>query len=77
MLKTHNFLDVLDFFVLHDLVMFGFSYIQQLSTQRKDTEIIASNDTKTSNCESLGRISFRQDEGTPVSIFCSSIVGVS
>ena len=57
--------------------MFGFSYVKQLSTEGEDAEIVASNDTKTSNCESLGRVSLCQDERTPVSFLCSSIVGVS
>ena len=77
MLETHDFLDVLDLFILHDLVVFSFSYIQQLATQGKDTEVVTSNNTETSNCESLGGVPFRQDEGTPVGVFCSGIVGVS
>lgn len=76
MLQTENLLDVLDLLVLHDLVVLCFAYVEQLSTQRKNTIIITTDDTKTSNGEGLGRVSFRQDKGTVSGFPGTSIVRV-
>ena len=75
-LQTKNLLDILDLLVLHDLVVFSLANVQQLSTQREDTVVVATDDTKTRHSQGLGRVSFRQNESTVSSILRPSVVGV-
>ena len=57
-LETHNFLDILDLLVLHDLVVLRLAHVQELATQREDTKIVAPNYAETSHRECLGRVTF-------------------
>ena len=57
-LKTHNFLDILDLLVLHDLVVLCLAHVQELATQREDTKIVAPNYAETSHRERLGGVTF-------------------
>jgi len=76
MLQSHNFLDVLNLLILHDLVMTGFTNVEQLSTKREDTEVITTNNSQTSDGERLGGVSFRQDECAISGLLRPSIVSV-
>ena len=76
MLQAHNLLDVLDFFVLHDLVMSSLANVEQFAAKGEDAKIVTTNNTKTSNSESLGRVSFGEDESAIFRMFRSSVVGV-
>ena len=76
MLQSKDLFDVLDLFVLHDLVMLGFPYIQKFTTQREDTEVVTPNNTETSNCKGLGRITFGQDQRTVFGTTSAGIVGI-
>jgi hypothetical protein len=48
-LETHNLLDILDLFVLHDLVMFRFSNIEKFTAQGEYTKIVSANNAKASD----------------------------
>ena len=53
-LQTENLLDVLNLLVLHDLIVFCFTYIKKFSTQREYSKIITPDNTQPSNGKSLG-----------------------
>lgn len=46
-LQTEDLLDVLYLDILDDLVVTGFSDIQELSSERKDTVLVSSDHTET------------------------------
>jgi len=54
MLKTHNLLDILDFLILHDLVVLRLAYIEKFTPKREDTKVISADNSETSDCERLG-----------------------
>jgi len=54
MLETHNLLNILDLFVLHDLVMFRFSDIEKFTAQGEYAEIVSANNTKASDGQGFG-----------------------
>jgi hypothetical protein len=61
-LKAHNLLDILDLFVLHDLVVLRLAHIEQLAAQREDAKIITPDNTESGHGERLGGVSFGQYE---------------
>lgn len=62
-LQTQNLLDVLDFLVLHDLVVACLTDVEELTTKREDAEsVTALNCTDAGHCHRLGGVSFRQDQ---------------
>ena len=67
---------MLDLDVLDDLIVIGFSNIQQLSTEGKDTVIVTADDSETRHRESFGRVSFRQDKSTSLGVSSTSVVGI-
>lgn len=75
-LKAHDFLDVLNLLVLHDLVVLGLANVEQFAAQREHTEIISSNDAQSCDCERLGGISFCQNQRTFVTFARASVIGV-
>jgi hypothetical protein len=76
LLQSHNLLDVLDLGVVDKLRSRSLSDVEKLSSQREDTEVISTDDVQTGNGESLGRVSFRQDEGAVLALLRSGVVGV-
>lgn len=76
MLETHNLLNILNLFVLHDLVVFRFSNIEKFAAQREHTEIVSANNTKASDGQGFGRVSFRKDQCAIFTMLCTSIVCV-
>lgn len=49
MLQAENLLDTLNLLVLHDLVVLGFSNVEELATKWEDTVVVTTDDTKTSD----------------------------
>ena len=76
MLQSHNLLDVLNLFVLHDLIMARLAYIKQFTAQWKHTKVVSTNHTQSSHRERLGRVSFCKDQSAVPGIFRPSIVSV-
>ena len=76
MLEAHNLLDILNLLVLHDLVVFRFSNIEKFAAQWEYTEIVSANNTKASDGQGFGRISFREDQCTISTMLCTSIIRV-
>jgi hypothetical protein len=74
--QTQDLLDVLDLDIFHNRVVRCVSHIEQLSSQRKDSIIISSNDTESGYRESFGRVSFGQDQGTSLGVPATRVVGV-
>jgi hypothetical protein len=69
LLQSHNLL-------VDKLRSRSLSDVEKLSSQREDTEVISTDDVQTGNGESLGRVSFRQDEGAVLALLRSGVVGV-
>ena len=76
MLQSHDLLDVLDLFVLHNLIVLCFADVEQFSAKREHAKIVTSHDTKSSDSQGFGRVSLRQDKGTTLRVSCPGIVGV-
>lgn len=76
MLKPKDLLDVLYLFILHNLVVLGFAHVKHLSTQGEDTEIVASNYTKSSYRKSFSRITFSQYESALGALACPGVVSI-
>ncbi len=76
MLQAKDFLDVLDLFVLHDLVVFCITHVQQLSSQWEDAVVVASDDTQTSDGQRFGGVSFGKDECTEFCLLRTGVVGI-
>ena len=53
-LETHNLLNILNLFVLHDLVVFRFSNIEKFTAQGEYAEIVSADNTKASYCQGFG-----------------------
>jgi len=53
-LETHNLLDVLEFLVLHDLIVLCIANIEQFTPKREDTKVISTDNSETSDCERFG-----------------------
>jgi hypothetical protein len=75
-LQAHNLFDVLNFLVLHDLVVFRLSHVQQFTSQWEDTEIVTSHYAETSNSKGFGGVSFRQNQSAVFSMSGACVVGV-
>ena len=76
MLQTKNLLDILDFFVLHNLVVLRVSNVKKFTTQREDTVVVTTDYRETSHSEGLGGISFCQDKGAVGGFASTGIVGI-
>ena len=76
MLQTKNLLDILDFFVLHNLVVLRVSDVKEFTTQREDTVVVTTDYREASHGERLGGISFCQDKGTIRSFASAGIVSI-
>ncbi|SRR5216684_5923934 len=61
-LKTHNLLDILDLFILHNLIVLRLAYVEKLAAQREDAKVVTPDHTKSSHGERLGGITFGQYE---------------
>ena len=57
-LQTHDLFDVLNFFVLHNLIVFGLADVKQFTTEWEDTEVISTDHSKSSNSEVFGGVTF-------------------
>jgi hypothetical protein len=77
MLQSHDLLDVLNFLVLHDLVMSSLSNVEELSSKGENTVTVASNNSKTGHCQCFGGVSFREDESTIPRVPGAGIVGIA
>jgi hypothetical protein len=76
-LEAENLLDVLDLDVLQNLVVARLTNVEKLSTQREDTKLVTGrNGTDTGDGESLGGVTFGEDEGAARSLTTTSPVGV-
>lgn len=75
-LQTHDLFDRLNLLILHNLIMLRLAHIQQLSSQREDTEIVSPDDGESTNGKGFGGISFGENEGTISCVLASGIVGV-
>jgi hypothetical protein len=75
-LKTHDFFDVLDLLVLHDLVVLRLAHVQELAAQREDTKVVASNNAETGHRKRLGGVTFGQNERTLGCGACPCIVRI-
>ena len=75
-LETENLFDMLDFDVLDNLVVTGLSYVEKLSSEREYSILVSTDNTQPRHGESLGRVSFRQDESAPLGVSPTGIVGV-
>ena len=75
-LKTHNLLDILDLFVLHNLIVLRLTHVEKLAAQREDTKIVTPDNTKSSHGERLGGVSFGQYKRAVRRVACSSVVCV-
>ena len=56
--------------------MCSFSYIEQLTTQRKDAIVVASDDAEPGHSQSLGRVSLCEDEGTVQRVLRTRVIGI-
>lgn len=75
-LETHNLLDILDLLVLHNLIVLRLAYVEKLAAQREDAKVVASDNTKSSHGERLGRVSFGQYKRALRCVARSSVVCV-
>ena len=75
-LQTKNLLDILNFLVLHDLVVLRFPNVEQLATEREDAIVVATDDTESRYRKRLGRVSFCQDERAVSGLPRSSVVSI-
>ena len=75
-LETQDLLDVLDLDILYDLVVAGFSDVEQLASKREDAVFVASDNTETGDSESFGGVSFCEDEGASFGITATGAIGV-
>lgn len=74
--QTDDLLDILDLLILHYLIVRRFADVEGFTTKGEDTEIVATDNTETGFSQSLGGVSFGQDESTLRSKTTSSVVGV-
>jgi len=74
LLKTHNLLDILNFLVLHNLIVLCLSHVEKLTAQRKDTKVVTPDNTKSSHGKRLGRVSFGQYKHAPRCVAHSGVV---
>lgn len=76
MFETEDLSYVTDLCVLQDLVETRISDVEKFSSQREDTIVVSTNDSQSRDGQCLGRVSFREDQGTSLGISPSSIVGI-
>ena len=53
-LKTKNLYEILNFWVVHDLLITSFSDIQEFTSEREDSIFVSSNQLNSSKCQTLG-----------------------
>jgi hypothetical protein len=75
-LKTHDFLDILDLLILHDLIVLRLTHVEKFPAQREDAKVVTADDTKSSHSEGLGRVSFGQNKRALRCLTRSSVVCV-
>ena len=68
--------EIIDFGVLHDLLVSGFSHVQQFSLQREHAVLVPTDDTQSGYGQRFGRISFRQNQSAVDGILGAGVVGV-
>jgi hypothetical protein len=76
MLQAHDLLDILNFFVLHDLIVPSLANVQKLSAKWEHAKVITADDTKTSYGERFRRVTFCEDERAFFGMSCASVVCV-
>lgn len=76
MRQTHNLFDILDLGILHDLVMCCLSNIQQFTSKREHAKVVTPNYSETSLSESLGGVSFRQNQSAVYRFLPASVVRI-
>lgn len=74
--QSKDLLDMGQLDVFGDLIVTGFSHVEQFSSQRENTVVVSTNHSQTGDGESFRRVSFRQDQGTSLSVPSSSVVGI-
>lgn len=67
---------MLDFYIFDNLVVTSFANIEKFTPERENAILITSDNCKTRNGESFGRISFRQDESAVLGVSAASIVRI-
>ena len=74
--QSQDLFDMLNFDILYDLVMAGFPHVEKLASQGEDAIVVAPDDAETRDGQSLGGISFGQDERAVFCIPPASVVGI-
>lgn len=74
--RTENLLDSLDLNVLEQRLSSRLTDVEKLSSEGEDSKVVTTDDRDTTDCESLGGVSFGEDEGAFVSLLGSCVVGV-
>ena len=74
--QSQDLFDILNFHVLYDLVMAGFPHVEKLAPQGKDAIVVPPDYAETRDGQSLGGISFGQDERAVFCIPPASVVGI-
>ena len=75
-LEPEDLLNVLNLSVFHDGLVARISHIEELSTKRKYTIVVASHDTKTRHGERFRRVTFGKDQRASLRVSAARIVGV-
>jgi len=75
-LQAEDLLDGVDLLVLAQLYGSGLANVQQLTAERKDAILIATDDREARDGESLGTVSLGQDQSTILRVARAGVVGV-
>lgn len=75
-LEPEDLLNVLNLGVFHDGLVTRISHIEELSTKREYTIVVASHDTKTRHGERFRRVTFGKDQRASLRVSAARIVGV-
>ena len=59
-----------------NLIVGGFSDIEQFPTKREDPVLVSADHPQSADCQSLGRVSLRQDEGAVQGVPAPGIIGI-
>ena len=74
--QSKDFLDMGQLDIFGDLIVTGFSHVEQFSSQGENTVVVSTDHSQTGDGESFGRVSFRQDQSASLSVSSSSVVGI-
>jgi hypothetical protein len=76
-LQPHDLLDVLNFLILHYLIMVGFANVEEFTAKGEDAEVITPDDRETRYCQCLGGVTFCENEGAILAVARTGVVRVT